>query len=306
MTHPWADGAFPVNASIEFFERIRQGQPPQKRKLVLGGWAHPSGLSTNHMIDALHPDLQEVNIKFMDCNLRNNLEGACSANVLSSPNSYMYPGNLDDRVDVQNLPPSKDFFLEGSELTTEQTQDSLASRKLRNAYSGEPGSLSNLTSPSRSVLTFTSAELTEATELAGPGTAKLFVQSDAHEFAVSVHVYEASGEAHLQEKLITRGVYWFDGVKDQKAVREIDVSIGAMAHVFAEGSKIRIRISNLDRYIDKGTPLQWALIWATCTKVVDRPLHLWTVPSYVDSTQLIHQGAAYPSRVSLPLQPAKQ
>jgi len=306
MIHPWADGAFPVNASIEFFERIRTGYQPHERKLILGGWAHPSGYSTNHMIDALHPDLQEAQLSFMDCHLRSNHLGACDAEVLSSPISYMVPGNLTERVDVQDLPVSQDYYLEGSQLRIKQTQDTLGSRKLRNAYTGKPGSLSNLTSPARSVLTFTGPELTKATELAGPAAAKLFVQSNAHEFAISVRVYEASGPAHLQEKLITRGVYWFDGIKDDKAVREIDISIGAMAHVFAAGSKIRIRISNLDRFIDKGTPAQWALTWATCTKVVGRPLHLWTVPSYVDSTQLIHQGAAYPSRVSLPLHPVSK
>ena len=129
------------------------------------------------------------------------------------------------------------------------------------------------------------------------------MKSSAREFALSVRVYEVSGIN--RERLITRGVYWFDNSQYAGGLMKVEVPIDSMSFRFQAGRRIRVKISNIDRFIDSGSRSLLLGKIKTCATApvigTTKKVSLWTMPSYVDSTQTIRMDKDHASYVRLPL-----
>ncbi len=327
LIHPWHDGAFPVDPSIDFFQRIRVGHEPNERKLVLAGFGHPSPLSTCHLSDVSDPYIPEIQHKFFDCHLRNNRHGACDdPEFFTSPITYAFPGDTSVHVDVNQLPMADtEYFLSRDEVQQLALSDQAPTQDYEPAaidnlyFLDEPGRTSAITAPIQDKVVFDTPELEVDTEWVGGAIAKLYVESqryspphggsvthepaEQHEYALSVRVYDVAGPnfEEQDEQLIARGVYWYQGPEEPGQIRPVSVRIGAMAYRFAQGHKIRIKITNVDRFDDNGTRPLWRGYWNECTLASNLSMNLWTLPSYVSSTQLIHLGGTHRSKINMPL-----
>jgi hypothetical protein len=315
IIHPWADGVFPADESIGYFRTISAGFAAKDRKLVLADAGHPSGYATWASEDVAHQTFHyeesyayRVMREFFACHLRS---GAACANptYFAKPVSYAVPGAPTVHYELDALPDSSlaHYLTASGSLATDEPTEASASAQLRNVWPiGEPpGSLSNRKSPVEKKLVFTSQPLIDSTRLLGSGKATLYLRSDAAQFALSVRLYEVDGSS---EKLITRGTYFFDGLAAPGLVRQVEIPLDAMAHVFEAGRRLRVKISNIDRFTDSGTNLLIALGWHGCTSAKIKgglgSVSLWTLPSYVDSTQQLYMDASHRSRIDLPLFPS--
>jgi pimeloyl-ACP methyl ester carboxylesterase len=309
MVHSPADGVFPARESQAFFERIRGGHLPSERKLVLGGFAHPSGYSTWRLLDGIDPYFSSVERAFFDCNLRANKNNACASSYFASPVSAFVFGGPSQPVDLDAFAPAtnelqldqvggKLVLVDGTPATT------LGEVVVTNSLEGDPGSLAVVKAPGTVTVVADGPTLAAATDWIGTGEVALQVLSNAPEFALSVHVYDAFGFNWKKEKLVTRGVYWFDGAADPAAVRSIVVPLELAAYRFAAGHRIRVKLSSIDKFVDSGTSLLAAASCDVDTQAQNDPsLHLWTLPSYVSSTERVSFGSSRPARIRMPLNP---
>ena len=329
MVHPWADGVFPVAESMSFFERIRVGKPAHMRRLILADFGHPSGYYTWHKADleAGSGDNYETSYSYRTtrqlfrCHLQKD-QKACQDPeyfVDATPITYAYPGTPNARYHVAKMPAThgKPYYLHRGlalgHLSATQPVLPALHRDLENRWPSKetPGKLSDLKAPVEQKMALVTEPFTRPVYLLGQARARLRVKTTAKEFALSVRVYDSDGV--LGRRLITRGTYWFDrSTHDINDTVDVDVKLTPMAYRFEAGRRLRVEISNIDRYLDKGSsPL--ALIFGLCTqakvvrtkidegKCIPKHISLWTMPSYVDSVQTVQMNKDDASYIQLPL-----
>ncbi len=145
------------------------------------------------------------------------------------------------------------------------------------------------------VLVYTSAPLTQVTEVTGPIKATLYVSSSAKDTDFTVKVLDVlpDGTAYNLQEGIMRARYR-DGYRtprlmEPNGVYRVEVDLQATSNVFLPGHRIRVEVSssNFPRF--------------------DRNLNTggvnWEETAWVTATNTIHHSAKYPSHIHLPVLP---